>query len=213
MKKLIYSIFAIAALSVTSCGGAEETETKEGEGKDSTNVEEVAISGTYNTAEGAAIVWKAKHYADEDFVHIGTVQTVGNVVVDNNAVIGGEFTFNLATIDENGDTDYTKMLEAHFQDSTMFNVMNFATATFTITGTEAGKIMGDLVVLGVTQPITVDGELTVTEAEVAFVGTSTVDMLGFGMPLLIMSEQAPEEKKGQSPDPKVIIEIDLKLTK
>jgi polyisoprenoid-binding protein YceI len=213
MKKVFYSIFAVAALSMTSCGAAEETGTEGGEGKDSTKVEEVAISGTYNTAEGASIVWKAKHDADEDFVHVGTVQTAGNIVVDNNTIVGGEFTFDLTTIDENGDTDYTKMLEAHFQDSTMFNVMKYASATFTVSGSEAGKIMGNLVVLGVTQPITLEGELTVTDTEVAFVGTSTVDMLGFGMPLLIMSEQAPEDKKGQSPDPKVVIDIDLKLTK
>ncbi len=213
MKKLIYSIFAITALSVTSCGGAEETETTEGEGKDSTKVEEVTISGTYNTAEGAAITWKAKHYADEDFVHIGTVPTSGNVVVDNNAIIGGEFTFDLVSLDEEGDTDYTKMLEGHLQDSTFFNTMVFPTATFKITGAEAGKIMGDLTVIGVSQSVTIEGELSITDTEVALVGSTSVDMLGFEMPFLLMSEQAPEDKKGQSPDPKVVIDIDLKLTK
>lgn len=213
MKKIFYSIFAIAALSMTSCGAAEETETKEGEGKTSETVKADAISGTYNSAEGAVVIWKAKHYADDDFVHIGTVQTAGNVVVDNSTVIGGEFTFDLATIDENGDTDYTRMLEAHFQDSSMFNVMNYSTAKFTISGTEDGKVMGNLVVLGITQPIVIEGDLTISETEVAIVGSTTVDMLGFGMPLLIMSEQAPADKKGESPDPNVVIEIDLKLTK
>ena len=211
MKKLIYSIFAVAAISMVSCGteGAE-TEGKE-KGKDS--VVEVAISGTYNTAEGASIVWKAKHYADADFVHVGTVPTSGNVVVDNNMVVGGEFNFDLTAIDENGDNDMTKGLEGHFKDSTMFNIAIHPSATFTITGSEAGKVMGNLTVLGVSQAITIEGELTVTETEVAMVGSTTVDMLGFSIPLLLMSEQAPEDKKGGSPDPKVVIEIDLKLAK
>lgn len=213
MKKLIYSIFTFAALTMVSCGGAEETETKEGEGNETETVEEVAISGTYNTAEGASVVWKAKHYADAEYVHVGTVPASGNVVVDNNAVIGGEFTFNIASLDENGDTDYTKMLEGHLQDSTFFNTMLFPSATFTITGTEAGKVMGDLTVIGVSQPITIEGELSVTDTEVSIVGTTTVDMLGFAMPFLLMSEQAPEEEKGNSPDPKIVIEIDLKLAK
>lgn len=213
MKKILYSIFAIAAISMTSCGEANETETKEGDTTDTTAVEEVAISGTYNTAEGASVVWKAKHYADEDFVHIGTVPTTGNVVVDNNAVVGGEFTFDIANLDENGDTDYTKMLEGHLQDSTFFNTLLFPTATFKITGAETGKIMGDLTVLGVSQAITIEGDLAITENEVALLGTTSVDMLGFGMPFLLMSEQAPEEKKGESPDPKVVFDIDLKLTK
>lgn len=211
MKKLFYSIFAVAAITMVSCGGEESATEGEGTGKDSTAV--VAISGTYNTADGASIVWKAKHYADTSFVHVGTVPTSGNVVVDSNAVVGGEFTFDLAMIDENGDTDYTKMLEGHFQDSTMFNVSLFPSATFTITGSEAGKVMGNLTVLGLSQAITIEGELVVTDTEVALIGSTTVDMLGFSMPLLVMSEQAPEDQKGQSPDPKVVIEIDLKLAK
>ncbi len=213
MKKLIYSIFAFTALTMVSCGGAEDTETKEGEGHETETVEEVAISGTYNTAEGASVVWKAKHYADADYVHVGTVPTSGNVVVDNNAVIGGEFTFNIVSLDENGDTDYTKMLEGHLQDSTFFNTVLFPSATFKITGTEAGKVMGDLTVIGVSQPVTIEGELSVTDTEVSIVGSTTVDMLGFSMPFLLMSEQAPEEEKGNSPDPKIVVEIDLKLAK
>jgi polyisoprenoid-binding protein YceI len=212
MKKLFYSIFAVAAMTMVSCGGGEATTEGEGHGTDSTEAV-VAIAGTYNTAEGASIVWKAKHYADADYVHVGTVPTTGSVVVDNNAVIGGEFTFDIVKLDENGDTDYTKMLEGHLQDSTLFNTMLFPTATFTITGSEAGKVMGDLTVLGVSQAITIEGELAITDAEVALVGSTTIDMLGFSMPYLLMSEQAPEEEKGQSPDPKIVIEIDLKLAK
>ena len=210
MKKLIYSIFAVAAISMVSCGAdGAETEGKE-KGKDSVVA---AISGTYNTAEGATIVWNAKHYADTNYVHIGTVQASGTVVVDSNMIVGGEFTFDLSTIDENGDSDYTKMLEAHFQDSTMFNVLLHPSATFTITGSEAGKVMGDLSVLGLSQAIVIEGELTVTETEVSLVGSTTVDMFGFAMPLLVAAAQAPADQIGTTPDPKVVIEIDLKLAK
>ena len=106
-------------------------------------------------------------------MHVGTVPTSGNVVVDNNAIIGGEFTFNIVSLDENGDTDYTKMLEGHLQDSTFFNTVLFPSATFKITGTEAGKVMGDLTVIGVSQPVTIEGELSVTDTEVSIVGSTT----------------------------------------
>ncbi len=201
MKKLVYSIFAIGAMSLVSCAGEEKKE------------EVVAISGVYNTAESASIVWKAKHYGDADFVHVGTVPTSGNVVVENNQVIGGEFKFNLVKLDEEGDNDYTKMLEGHLQDSTFFFTSMFPDATFTITSATETSVTGELSVLGVSQTVTIDGTLSVTDGEVALVGSTTVDMLGFNMPYLLESEQAPEDKKSQSPDPKVVVEIDLKLAK
>lgn len=207
MKKLVYSIFAIGAMSLVSCGGAETPENTE-------KKEEVAaVSGVFNTAEGSSIVWKAKHYGDADFVHVGTVPTSGNVVVENNQVVGGEFSFDLVKLHEEGDNDYTKMLEGHLQDSTFFFTSMFPNATFTITSATATSVTGELSVIGASQTITIDGTLTVAEGEVALVGTTTVDMLGFNMPYLLESEQAPEDKKSQSPDPKIVIEIDLKLAK
>ncbi len=211
MKKLVYSIFAIGAMSLVSCGGAETAENTEN--KEEKKEEVVAISGVYNTAESASIVWKAKHYGDADFVHVGTVPTSGNVVVENNQVIGGEFKFNLVKLDEEGDNDYTKMLEGHLQDSTFFFTSMFPDATFTITSATETSVTGELSVVGVSQTVTIDGTLAVTDGEVALVGSTTVDMLGFNMPYLIASEQAPEDKKSQSPDPKVVIEIDMKLAK
>ena len=212
MKKFFYTVFAFTALTMVSCGEGEETtegEDEEGHGTEAP----AAISGNYSAAEGSTITWKAKHYKDDDYVHVGTVPTSGNIVVDNNMIVGGEFTLDIINLDEEGDTDYTKMLEGHLQDSTFFNTAVFPTAKFTITGSEGNNVMGTLELLGMSTDVTLEGVAAFSDSEVTFEGSTTVDMLTFNMPFLIASEQAPEEEKGQSPDPQIVVEVNMSFTK
>lgn len=212
MKKLIYSIFAIAAISMVSCGSPEGEETNEaGEGHEQEGP--AAISGTYNSVEGSSITWKARKKASEDFVHVGSVPVSGNVIVDNNMIVGGEFTIDFLSIDEDGDTDYTKMLEAHLQDSTFFFTSKYPTGKFTITGSEGGNVTGKLEMLGTSVDVSIEGNGAFSEDEVTYEGTATVDMLPFNMPFLVMTEQAPEEEKGQTPNPNIIFDLNLSFKK
>lgn len=215
MKKFIYTIFAFAALTMVNCeGGEEATDGEEGgEAHGTENEAPAAISGTYTAAEGSTITWKAKHYADDDYVHVGTVPVSGNIIVDNNVIVGGEFNIDIINLDEDGDTDYTKMLEDHLQDSTFFNTAMFPSAKFTITGSEGNNVMGTLELLGMSTDVTLEGVAAFSESEVTFEGSTTVDMLIFNMPFLIASEQAPEEEKGQSPDPQIVVEVNMSFTK
>lgn len=214
MKKIIYSIFAIAAISMTSCGAAEGEENGAEEGHEGTTTETpAAISGTYHTAEGATVVWKAKHFADEDFTHVGTVPVSGNVVVDNSTIVGGEFTFDLTKMDEEGDGEWNQKFEGHLKSEDIFNVATYPTAKFTVKGSEAGKVMGTLEVMGLTQEVTIEGEFAFSDTEVVAAGTTVVDMLAFQLPYLVTSSQAPEEEKGQAGDPNVKFDINLTLTK
>lgn len=210
MKKILYSVFAIAALSMVSC---ENNDSEGSEGGAEGHETPAAISGTYTSVEGSTITWKAKHYKDEDYVHVGTVPVSGNVVVDNNKIVGGEFTIDFTQIDEEGDSEYNKMLEGHLKDSVFFNTAQFPNAKFTINGSEGNKVMGTLEVLGIPTDITLEGVAAFSENEMTFDGATTVDMLTFNMPFLNESEQVTGDDKGQSPDPMVMIEVSISLTK
>lgn len=213
MKKFFYTIFAFTALTMVSCGeGGEATEGEENAEEHGTEAP-AAVSGTFNAAEGSTITWKAKHYKDEDYVHVGTVPVSGNVIVDNNVIVGGEFSIDIMNLDEEGDSEYNQMLEGHLQDSTFFNTAIFPAAKFTITGSEGNNVTGTLEVIGVSTDVTLEGVVAVSDTETTFEGSTTVDMLSFNMPFLNMSEQAPEEEKGQSPDPQIVIEVNMSLTK
>lgn len=211
MKKFFYTIFAFAALTMVSCGEATEESTENGEG----HGEEApaATSGTFTAAEGSTITWKAKHYKDADYVHVGTVPVSGNVIVDNDVIVGGEFSIDIINLDEEGDSDYNKMLEGHLQDSTFFNTVLYPNATLTINGTEGNKVMATLEVVGIKTDVALEGFASFSGNEMTYEGSTTLDMLTFNMPFLIASEQAPEEEKGQSPDPQIMIEVSISLTK
>lgn len=209
MKKFFYTIFAFAALTMVSCGEATEESKEEGK----TEEAPAATSGTFTANEGSTITWKAKHYKDADYVHVGTVPVSGNVIVDNNVIVGGEFTIDILNLDEEGDSDYNKMLEGHLQDSTFFNTAFYPTATLTINGTEANKVVGTLELLGIKTDVALEGFAGFSGNEMTYEGSTTLNMLTFNMPFLIASEQAPEEEKGQSPDPQIVIEVNLSLTK
>ncbi|CAG5076291.1 YceI family protein [Parvicella tangerina] len=210
MKKFFYTVFAFAALTMVSCESQQEGEA---EGVESENEAPASISGTYNTVDGSAITWKAKHYKDDEYVHVGTVPTAGNLVVDNNKIVGGEFNIDILNLDEEGDSEYNQMLEGHLQDSTFFNTAIYPTAKFTITGSEGNKVMGTLELIGIKTDVTLEGIAAFSEDEVTFEGSTTLDMLTFNMPFLIESEKATGDDKGQSPDPIIVVEVDMTFTK
>lgn len=211
MKKIFYSMIALATLSLVSCNSEEEKTT---EGTEEHKTEAPApISGTYNTKEGSVITWKAKHYKDADYVHVGTVPVEGNIIVDNNQIVGGEFTVDILNLDEDGDTEYNQMLEGHLKSADIFNVVEYPTAKITITGSEDGKILGTLDVLGVTQDVVLEGNINISEEEATIEGASTFDMLVYNTPYFTQSESAPEEEKGDSADPQVAVDVHLELVK
>lgn len=216
MKKYFYSIFAIAAISMMSCG-AQDADATEGtetpkEGNEKTEAPE-GISGTYSTVEGSTIIWKSKHYKDADYVHIGSVPVSGNIIVDNNQIVGGEFSIDVLNVDEEGDSEYNQMLEGHLKSPDFFNVAETPVATVKITGSENGKVNAVLSVLGVEQNVTIDAVSAFSENEATVEGSTTFNMLVYNMPYFIQSESVEEDKKGDSANPDILIEINLEMVK
>ncbi|MFT5601031.1 MAG: polyisoprenoid-binding protein YceI [Flavobacteriales bacterium] len=217
MKKIIYSIMAVTAITMASCGAEAEDTKKEGEaGKtDEAKQEEVkvaAVSGAYTAMEGATITWKAKHNKDEDWAHVGTMNVTGSVEVAENTITSGEFTFDVASLNE-GDGEYQEMLENHLQDSTFFNTAVFPNATFVIGNVTDGKVTGSLELLGMTQEIMFDAEITVAEESVTILGAAVIDLLAFNMPSIVEGNNLPEDKIGESPSSAVAVEMNFTLTK
>lgn len=220
MKKIILPLFAIAALSVTSCGDEEKTEeTKENveskEGTETTHEETSSASGTYNIEEGTTVQWQAKHYKDDNYVHTGTIpMSQGNVTVENGKIVGGKFEFDMSQILEPG-TDTTKpwTLQGHIKMPDFFDVANFATADFTINSVEGNNISGTLNVKGASQEITFPAEINVTETELTAKGSTEVDFLKHNIEVLNKNEAAPEEEKMEGPNPTAFISFDIKASK
>lgn len=215
MKKITVSIFALSALVMVSCGGEKE----EKENVTTENHEEVVevakVSGVYNVNEGSVINWNGRHYKDSSFVHSGTVAiTGGSVVVEEEAVVGGEFKFDMDAIVEPGtDTTQPWTLEGHFKMPDIFNVAEFASASFAITNVAEGNVTGDMTIIGVTKEVTFPAEIVINEENVNVSASFELDLLQFEVPMLVKGDALPEEEKQESAYPLAKIEFELSADK
>lgn len=191
MNKSILTLTIAASLLITSCG-----EAKEGEGKsnvDSTKVahevieEEVItpISGTYQLDSSISVVtWRGDKSEKVDF-HAGSIAMAsGSVVVENDAIIGGDFTFDIGSI-YNVDTDAegkTEMLAKHLMNEDFFDQDNFGMPKFSITKVENGFVYGKFTIKEVTQDLSFAVNTTVSENTVTAQADSVhIPVTGFGM--------------------------------
>ncbi len=154
-------LFAAAALILASCAG-----NPEGTRSDASDATEVtAGSGnelTVNPSE-SEVRWEGTKVTGS---HHGTVKiSEGKLMVENNMLTGGEFTLDLASI-ENQDLDgeMKGKLEGHLKSDDFFDVDNHPEATFQITKVEPNgdkkvKISGNLTIRGVSKNITFDADV------------------------------------------------------
>ncbi len=117
------------------------------------------------------IYWKGTKPGGE---HNGYVmlQKGGSFVVEDGAVVGGEFTIDMNSIVNLDLTDegYNEKLVGHLKSADFFDVDSFPTAQFVITAVEPveegeydSSIKGDLTMKGVTHPIAFKAAVSVSE--------------------------------------------------
>lgn len=155
MKKLSL-IYGSAALILASCAG-----NPEGTRSDATDAAEVAVASGNELAvdtSASEVRWEGTKVTGS---HYGTVDiTSGKLLVENATLTGGEFTFDLNTIestDLNGDSK--GKLEGHLKAADFFDVENHPEATFQITKVEPAEdnqlnISGNLTIRGTSKNIT-----------------------------------------------------------
>lgn len=199
---------AVASFSMVSCGEAtsEGTEAK---------ADSVVVSndGTYALAEGSSIVWKAKHNNDADYVHVGKLNVSGSVVVTADLISAGTFTFDMASIDKDGEGEFDVKLEGHLKAADFFAADSIPTATFNITAATATSVTGDLTVLGITKSIEIPVTPTFEGEVMTVAGTIIVNFLDFSVQYLVAGAALPEAEQAQAATPEALIEFNLTFNK
>lgn len=177
MKKNVFTLVALATLSLTAC--KKENTTVETETTEATAPATDAV--TYNVdAATSTINWVGSKVSGDN--HTGTITLKdGEVYITNNVVTGGKFTVDMNTITVTDITDAEKKagLEGHLKGATaenadhFFNTSKFPTASFEITNIteENGKQMveGNLTIKEATHGIKFPATITVTDTEVTMV--------------------------------------------
>lgn len=118
--------------------------------------------------------------------HNGDIQfKSGSVMIENGKLTGGNFVFDMKTIntlDLQG--EYKDKLDGHLKSEDFFHVEKFNTASFEIKSAShtSGKkytVTGDLTIKGITQSITFDIEFESDGKGFSTTGTATVDRTKF----------------------------------
>jgi polyisoprenoid-binding protein YceI len=213
MKKIILSMLTLSTIAFSSCG--EKDAETEKEVTETENVEVAKLTGTYHVAESSVVTWSAQSYKDTVPEHIGTVAiSVGVIVVEDDVVVGGDFSFDMTSILESGEPDkYTVMLQNHLMDTSFFFVADFATAAFQILKLEDGVLTGNLEVLGISKEISFPIETTISAKSIAATANFDLNMLQFNLPYLLEQETLPEAEKMEATNPTVTFQLNISASK
>lgn len=214
MKNIIVLAVFVTGFLVSSCGEVSDVKDESVNKEDTLSVatevpvEEVVlpISGIFQLDSAAsAITWRGDKSAKVDF-HAGNIAMAsGSVVVENDQIIGGDFTFDIGSI-YNVDTDEsgkTPSLAKHLKNEDFFDQDSFGMPRFSISKVENGLITGNFTIRDVTQEISFEATTSVSENEVTAQADSVhIPMTGFGM-----------TKYEEKFKPTIIVGLSIKATK
>jgi polyisoprenoid-binding protein YceI len=170
---------AIGGLFLASCGGEHATEETTTETTETAT--ETAIDRKVDLA-GSKVNWTGEMIGIK--AHFGTIAlSEASVKMSGDKVVGGNFVANMSSItplDENyapdGSAQGTRaMLVGHLSSPDFFDIVNYPTASFEITGANTdGSLAGNLTLRGKTNSETVK-DVVVDAANGTVTGTLTFD--------------------------------------
>lgn len=190
MKKNVFALVALAALTLTAC--KKENTASETNVNESTVATADAVAYNVNATE-STINWVGSKMAGDS--HTGTITLKDGVIyTSDNAVTGGKFTvdMNTITVTDLTDPEMKANLEGHLKGLTadnadhFFNTTQFPTALFEITNVseENNKhfVEGNLTLKGATHSIKFPATINVNETEVTMVSDEfEIDRTKFGV--------------------------------
>jgi polyisoprenoid-binding protein YceI len=182
MKKTAILASMAAVLMFTACGDNTSATTE----NNAIATEAVSAEGGEAYAVVPAeseLIWNGKKVGGE---HSGTISLQGGeLLVANDAVVGGEFTIDMASITNTDleDAKYNSDLVGHLKSDDFFGVEQHPTATFKINSVSpianaaAGQpnynVAGDLTIKGKTNPVTFPATVSVENG----VATAKADII------------------------------------
>jgi len=177
MKKRILNIFTIVVIGITlaACKNKAD-EAKTSDAKDAAKAEATSVKYLANAAE-SVIEWTGFKPTGK---HNGTINVEsGTFTVNNGKIESGTFLINMKSIvvlDMPADDEYNAKLVGHLKSADFFNVEQFVSAAFEVTGFEEkeGKtwLSGNLTIKDKKNNVTFP--VTVSDSEDAYSITSDV---------------------------------------
>lgn len=220
-KSFIYLTAAVAGMAMASCG----SNATEAGAADST-LSATEGSSTFNISTESVVGWKGTKVVGMGS-HAGTIGiTEGILSLENGNITAGSVTIDMKNIvvTDSMPDEYKQQLIGHFSANDFFNVEQFPTAKFEITGSEAKAdgdythvISGNLTLRDSTKNISFPATVSVDENGLSAVGTAVINRLDWGvnydMEKMSLSEKLQAEAKNGIVSKDIEITFDIKASK
>ena len=196
MKKLIYGVFAFAALTFTSCGGAETQSTEEP--KEEETVEEVMMPVEYQlNNEESTLEWTGSWVGgkNEGKSHNGVIKMVDGVMVKDGESIHGKFAVDMSSINvqDLDEASGKPKLEGHLANEDFFNVSQYAMAEVQVMEVNEGNAKIMLLVGGTEMERTIPISFEADNETMTLEGEFSVDFADAGFKGMKVNPEKPEE--------------------
>ena len=220
-KSFIYLTAAVAGMAMASCG----SNATEAGAADST-LSATEGSSTFNISTESVVGWKGTKVVGMGS-HAGTIGiTEGTLSLENGNLTAGSVTIDMKNIvvTDSMPDEYKQQLIGHFSANDFFNVEQFPTAKFEITGSEAKAdgdythvISGNLTLRDSTKNISFPATVSVNENGLSAVGSAVINRLDWGvnydMEKMSLSEKLQAEAKNGIVSKDIEITFDIKASK
>ena len=187
MKQLMMTFLMAIALVACQTEKKDTVTTTDVDGTEVSNdtASQVAINTTESTIwyQGGKVVGNDSHNGNVPF-------SGGHFLVENNQVVGGEFTMSIAdlTNDDIKDDEMKQKFLGHMKSADFFNTDEFPTASFKILGTEpiegnddTFNVTGTLTIKNNAKNITFPADIDVENGKVDFEAEFNIDRTDFGV--------------------------------
>ena len=220
-KSFIYLTAAVAGMAMASCG----SNATEAGAADST-LSATEGSSTFNISTESVVGWKGTKVVGMGS-HAGTIGiTEGTLSLENGNLTAGSVTIDMKNIvvTDSMPDEYKQQLIGHFSANDFFNVEQFPTAKFEITGSEAKAdgdythvVSGNLTLRDSTKNISFPATVSVDENGLSAVGTAVINRLDWGVNYdkekMSLSEKLQAEAKNGIVSKDIEITFDIKASK
>ncbi|MEE4255467.1 MAG: YceI family protein [Bacteroidales bacterium] len=182
-KSIFIAILALGIITA-SCTQGEKKQKAKAEDK---NTSSMSISNVTLDPEKSRVMWAGTMLGI--YTHEGTLNmTEASLDISNGKITGGSFTVDMNTMvatDENYNPEEgstPEKLIGHLKSPDFFDVENYPTASFTITGSEGNTVTGLLTLRGETNEEKVENVMMTKEGDmVKITGDMTVDRKKYGV--------------------------------
>lgn len=181
MKKISFGLMVVAAGLLASCSGSADNTASE----EVANNDMIEAVSTPVNIDNSSVIWKGTMVGV--YSHEGILSfKEGNIIATGSTVVGGSFTVDMTSMsptDENfnpAEEKTPEKLVGHLSSADFFDVANYPTASFQITGSDENSISGKMTIRGISNEEKVEN-VSYDASTKTWKGTMTVDRKKYGV--------------------------------